>query len=83
MDLGLRGRVAIVAATNKGLDRVVEELARERASVAICARTVPEVEQAAVDIQQFAVVAFLASECASYVNDTSLAVDGGMVRGLF
>ncbi len=40
MDLGLRGRVAIVAAASKGLGRAVaEELAREGAHVAICART--------------------------------------------
>ena len=40
MDLGLGGRVAIVAAASKGLGRAVaEELAREGAEVAICART--------------------------------------------
>src|SRR5438067_684696 len=40
MDLGLNGRVAIVAAASKGLGRAVaEELAREGAHVAICART--------------------------------------------
>ena len=39
MDLGLRGRVAIVAAGSKGLGRAVaEELAAEGAAVAICAR---------------------------------------------
>ena len=39
MDLGLRGRVAIVAAASKGLGRAVaEELAREGAEVAICSR---------------------------------------------
>ena len=40
MDLGLRGRVAFVAAASQGLGRAIaEELAREGARVAICART--------------------------------------------
>jgi 3-oxoacyl-[acyl-carrier protein] reductase len=39
VDLGLRGRVAVVAAASKGLGRAVaEELAAEGASVVICAR---------------------------------------------
>jgi len=47
MDLGLRGRVAIVAAASKGLGRAVaEELAREGAEVAICARTASDLEKA-------------------------------------
>jgi 3-oxoacyl-[acyl-carrier protein] reductase len=48
MDLGLRGRVAIIAAASKGLGRAVaEELAREGAEVAICARTAADLEKAA------------------------------------
>jgi len=39
MDLGLRGKVALVAAASKGLGRAIaEELANEGASVAMCAR---------------------------------------------
>jgi 3-oxoacyl-[acyl-carrier protein] reductase len=52
MDLGLQGRVAIVAAASKGLGRAVaEELAREGAHVAICSREPKNIEQAAAEIQ--------------------------------
>jgi 3-oxoacyl-[acyl-carrier protein] reductase len=46
MDLGLRGRVVIVAAASKGLGRAVaEEFAREGAEVAICSRNAAELER--------------------------------------
>lgn len=48
MDLGLRDRVAIVAAASKGLGRAVaEQLASEGAEIAICARTATDLEAAA------------------------------------
>src|SRR6266849_1117989 len=51
MDLGLKGRVAIVAAASQGLGRAVaEELAREGCHVAICARTAADLERAAAEI---------------------------------
>lgn len=53
MDLGLRGRVAIVAAASKGLGRAVaEELAREGAEVAICARNAADLEKAAAVLRE-------------------------------
>jgi 3-oxoacyl-[acyl-carrier protein] reductase len=53
MDLGLTGRVAIVAAASKGLGRAVaEELTHEGARVAICARTAGTLAQTAMDIQK-------------------------------
>ena|SRR5215472_9574545 len=53
MDLGLRGRVAIVAASSKGLGRAVaEEFAREGCHVAICARTAEELERTSREIAQ-------------------------------
>lgn len=52
MELGLRGRAAIVAAASKGLGRAVaEELAREGADVAICARTEADLRTAAERIR--------------------------------
>jgi len=51
MDLGLRGKVAIIAAASKGLGfAVASELAREGAEVAICARTAADLEIAARSI---------------------------------
>jgi 3-oxoacyl-[acyl-carrier protein] reductase len=51
MDLGLGGRVAIVAAASEGLGRAVAlELAREGAEVAICARTPATLDEAAAEI---------------------------------
>ena len=53
MDLGLTGRVAIVAAASRGLGRAVaEELAREGAHVAICARTASTLAETAAHIQK-------------------------------
>jgi 3-oxoacyl-[acyl-carrier protein] reductase len=53
MDLGLEGRVAIVAAASRGLGRAVaERLAREGAHVAICARSSDELERAARAIRE-------------------------------
>jgi 3-oxoacyl-[acyl-carrier protein] reductase len=53
MELGLKGRVAIVAAASKGLGcAVATELAREGAEVAICARSAANLEKAASSIRQ-------------------------------
>ena len=53
MDLGLKGRVAIVAAASKGLGRAVaEELARDGAEVAICARSAANLKNAVESIRK-------------------------------
>jgi 3-oxoacyl-[acyl-carrier protein] reductase len=53
MDLGLKGRVAMVAAASKGLGRAAaEEFAREGCRVAICARGGADLERAAGDIEK-------------------------------
>ena len=86
MDLGLRGKVAFVAAATKGLGRAcAEALAAEGASVAICARTKASVEQAAKEMEKTAgarvlpVVADVskADDCERAVRET-LAAFGGL-----
>lgn len=53
MDLGLKGRAAIVAAASTGLGRAAAmELAREGARVAICARTAETLQTAAKEIRE-------------------------------
>jgi 3-oxoacyl-[acyl-carrier protein] reductase len=53
MDLGLKGRVAIVTAASTGLGRAVaRELSKEGAKVAICARTADALEKTAREIQR-------------------------------
>ena len=52
MDLGLNGRVAIVGGGSKGLGKACAlSLAREGAKVAICSRSVDDLEAAAQEIR--------------------------------
>ena len=53
MDLGLSGKVALIAAASKGLGRAIaEELAAEGASIALCARGEEALERARDEIQR-------------------------------
>jgi len=61
MDLGLKDRVAIVAASSQGLGKaVVQGLAREGAKLAICARTESTLNSTAEEIRQESGVEVLA-----------------------
>jgi 3-oxoacyl-[acyl-carrier protein] reductase len=71
MDLGLEGRVALVAAASRGLGRAIaEELAREGAAVMICARGDEALMQARATIEDQTGARVLAE-----VADVSSAAD--------
>ena len=60
MDLGLKGKIALVAAASQGLGRAVaEELAAEGSSLIICARREKEITEVASEIERISGVAVL------------------------
>ncbi len=72
MDLGLRGKVALVSASSKGLGRAIaEELAAEGANLVVCARGVDTLRQTAESIRQ-----------ASGVNVVDVAADVSQQSGV-
>lgn len=86
MDLGLKGKTALVAAASKGLGRAIaEEFGREGANVAMCSREKDAIERAAREVAEktgartHAIVADLATVegCERFVKE-SLAAFGGI-----
>ena len=60
MDLGLRGKTALVAAASQGLGRAVAaELAREGASLILCSRGMESLQKACDSIREESVVEVL------------------------
>jgi 3-oxoacyl-[acyl-carrier protein] reductase len=78
MDLGLKGRVAAVSAASKGLGRAsAEELAREGANLAICARgedalraTQKELEQLGVRVLATPMDMVAPGTCERFIEET-------------
>jgi 3-oxoacyl-[acyl-carrier protein] reductase len=76
VDLGIKGRVAVVAAASKGLGlAVAKEMAKEGARVAICSRSREQIENAAEAIR-----ALTRAEVLSEVVDVR---DEGQVKAFF
>lgn len=64
MDLGLKGKVAIVCAASKGIGRACAlELAREGCSVAICSRNGAELNTTAVEISRKTGAEIFSEQC--------------------
>lgn len=86
MDLNLKGKNAITSGGNKGLGAAsAMALAAEGANgVEVGLLAIDITDEGAGELDEVArVVTFLASDALGNVNDTVLAVDGGMTKGLF
>lgn len=82
MDLGLKNRVALVAASSRGIGRAVaEELAAEGASLVLCAREPQTLAEAAASIADSTGAHVLAVPAdVTIVDDVKRLVDAGTER---
>src|SRR5260370_14022554 len=82
MDLGLKGKTALVAASSRGLGRAVaEELATEGASLILCSRKAETIERTANEIATATGADILALPCdVSKADDVARLVQSGIAR---
>ena len=82
MDLGIKGKVALVAAASQGLGRAVaEELAAEGASLIVCARREREITEVARSIEtKFGVTAIGVAADLTVPGDIQRLVDTGIQK---
>lgn len=82
MDLGLKGKVALVAASSRGLGRAVaEELAAEGASLILCARNQQTISETSEAISSQIGASTLAVQAdVSVRSDITRLVDSGLQR---
>jgi 3-oxoacyl-[acyl-carrier protein] reductase len=79
MDLGLKGKVALVTGGSKGLGRAIaEELANEGANISICARGKRDLDEAAQALRQYGAKVCAIPADASKATDASSVIDGTM-----
>jgi 3-oxoacyl-[acyl-carrier protein] reductase len=82
MDLGIKGKIALVAAASRGLGRAVaEELAAEGAALVLCSRDAETLKQTANEIAQATGVNVLARAAdVSNADDVARLVRSGIER---
>jgi 3-oxoacyl-[acyl-carrier protein] reductase len=82
MNLGLKGKVALVAAASRGLGRAVaEELAAEGASLVVCSRQAEAINQTAREIAEATGAEVLAVQAdVSRAEDVARLVQAGLER---
>jgi 3-oxoacyl-[acyl-carrier protein] reductase len=82
MDLGLKGKVALVAAASRGLGRAVAaELAAEGAALVICSRSAETISQTATEIATATGAEILALPCdVSKADEVARLVQSGSER---
>lgn len=82
MDLGLKGKVALVAAASRGLGRAVaEEIAAEGAALVVCSRNAETINQTAQEIRVVTGADILALPCdVSQAEEVERLVQSGLER---
>ncbi len=76
MDLGLKGKVALITGASKGLGRAIaEELAKEGVHVSICARGKEDLEKAAAGLRQHGGTVVAVQADATKMDDVQRVID--------
>ena len=76
MDLGLKGKVALITGASKGLGRAIaEEFANEGVHVSICARGEEDLAKAAVGLRQSGVTVVVTQADVTKMDDVQHVLD--------